>query len=204
MNLNTVCVETSERRMEPHSEQHPGVRASRDDSIDLARLLQVVARGDPRSSVRPSLRSSLGSSSSRWSAGDMLTSPRSCWSTRRIISRGPTRRRWISPRPRPRGRPERGRDDRYGRSGAQDDRETRPDGKERIQSRDFAPVFDSAVFAHGRTTQGERGRGPGRRKPSVAPDRFPYCQITGAADRILQRGIPRSQLAAPTRSPISS
>ena len=28
--------------MEPHGDQHPGVRASRDDSIDLARLLQAV------------------------------------------------------------------------------------------------------------------------------------------------------------------
>jgi hypothetical protein len=28
--------------MEPRGDQHPGVRASRDDSIDLARLLQIV------------------------------------------------------------------------------------------------------------------------------------------------------------------
>ena len=175
--------------MEPHGDQGPGARASREDSIDLARLLQAV-RARKSWIVVPTLAAFVAGlvfvtlvepaihrlhQGLAGEPGELFHAARqSDARSRRAL--------------RPRGRPERGRDDRYGRSGAQGDRETRPDGKERIQSRDFAQsVFDAAVFAHGRAAQGERGRGPGRRKLSGAPDRFPYSQIAGAADRILER-----------------
>ena len=175
--------------MEPHGDQGPGARASREDSIDLARLLQAV-RARRSWIIVPTLAAFV--------AGLVfvtLVSPRYTAFTKVLLE---NEENYFT-------RPDKATLDLaapYDPEAVQSEAEMIATAdlarkaiaklglmeNERIQSRDFAQsVFDSAVFAHGRAAQGERGRGPGRRKLSVAPDRFPYSQITGAADRILER-----------------
>ena len=175
--------------MEPRGDQHPGVRASRDDSIDLARLLQVV-RARRSWIVVPTLAA--------FFAGLVfvtLVSPRYTAFTKVLLE---NEENYFT-------RPDKATLDLaapYDPEAVQSEAEmiaTADLARKAIaklglmEKSEFNPAISRNPFS---TLLSSLMDGP--RRASVVedrvvenflsrPDRFPHCQITGAADRILQR-----------------